>query len=265
MVNEAAALVEAMPVRPSQQDDRGNLYLAFPAICLVIAIGGFVPTFWIPLASGGNAGSPMVVLHGFVFTAWPVLLLWQAWQVEHGRLSRHRAFGVAGVSLATAMLLIGIATAILSYQARTTAGLEPAARRQLIVPISNIALFFAFFAAAVACLARSDWHKRLMLIATVQTLIAPLARWFFVLLGERQIGASAAVSPPARPIQALRPTTIIIVLLVGAMLYDRKRRGFLHPAWPIGIAATLAVAVLRVPLSETEAWAGMVRWLAAFL
>lgn len=260
----ATAAEIAYTAHPAALPDRGRFFIAYAAICLIIAVGGFVPSFWAPMLAGGNPGRPLVVLHGLVFTAWPILFLWQTWLVENDRLRDHRAFGVAGVSLATLMLTIGIATGIESYQVRSAAGYELAGRKQLIVPISNIVVFFGFFVAAVACQSRRDWHKRLMMIATATTLPAALARWVFVLLGERQLGASAAVSPPARPIQALRPTAIVLALLIGAMLYDRKRRGHLHPAWLVGIAITVGVAVLRIPVSETAAWQAAVVFLTSF-
>jgi hypothetical protein len=254
----------APAVYPATLHDRGRFFIAYAAICLIIAVGGFVPTFWVPMFSGGDPGRPIVILHGLVFTAWPLLFLWQTWLVEHDRLRDHRAFGVAGVSLATLLLVIGLATAIDSFQARIVAGYEIAARKQMIVPVSNIVLFVGFFVAAVASQSRRDWHKRLMMIATAQTLTAPLARWIFVVAGERELGATSAVSPPARPIQALRPAIIVLALFVGAMLYDRKRRGYLHPAWPIGIAITVGVAILRVPLAETAAWQRTADFLARF-
>lgn len=102
------------------------------------------------------------------------------------------------------------------------------------------------------------------MIATAQTLTAPLARVIFVLAGERKLGASVAVSPPALPVHALRPTALVLALLIGAMLYDRKRRGHLHPAWPIGIAITAGVALVSVPLAETKAWQDTVSFLVSF-
>ena len=45
--------------------------------CLVVAVGGFAPTYWLQLAPGTFVGSPLLHLHGALFTAWPVFLLLQ--------------------------------------------------------------------------------------------------------------------------------------------------------------------------------------------
>lgn len=247
-----------------QARDRGALFVGYAAICMVIAVGGFFPSFWLQLPSGNFAGSSLVIVHGLLFTAWPLLLLSQAILVERGLLRFHRAWGMAGISLATMLLLLGIATAIGSIEARLAAGFGDRARSFSIVPLSNIAMFFGFFVAAVANIPRPDWHKRLMLVATSAAITAAVARFIFLIVDGRAFGASAAMSPPGTVAGALRPTAIVATLMIVAMLYDRRQRGAIHPAWMWGIGIYLTVALLRIPLGATQQWLDFTEFLVQF-
>jgi len=244
--------------------DRGGLFVAYAWICLAVAIGGFVPSFWWSMATGGTSGTWLVFVHGMMFSGWVVLFLAQTIQVERGRLNHHRAWGVLGVGMASMLLLLGIATAVGSLEARLAAGFGDKARAFTIVPMTSVAMFFGFFAAAVANVHRPDWHKRLMMIATGAALLPALARVFFVLADGRAIGATAATSPPGIPEMALRPATVVVLLLVGTALIDRRRRGALHPAWVWGIAIYAVVSLVRIPLARTPAWYAVADWLVAF-
>lgn len=244
--------------------DRGGFFVGYALVCLAVAIGGFVPSFWLPMATTGFSGTWLVVFHGILFSAWPLLFLTQIVLVERGRLIDHRAWGVAGVSLASMLLLLGIATAVGSLEARLAAGFGDRARAFTIVPMTNIVMFFGFFAAAVANVSRPDWHKRLMMIAIGIALVPAFARIFFVLVDGRAIGVVEATSGPSTPMIALRPSAAVLALVVGAALIDRRRRGALHPAWIWGIAIFATVCLARVPLSRSDAWYTIADWLVAF-
>lgn len=247
-----------------QVREKGSLFVGYSAICVAIAVGGFFPSFWMKLPSGSFGGSALVVVHGLLFTAWPLLLLSQAILVNRAQLGHHRAWGVAGVSLATMLLLIGIGTAIGSIEGRLAAGFGDRGRSFAIVPLSNIVMFFGFFAFAIANVRRPDWHKRLMLVATSAALTAAVARFIFLIVDGRPFGASATMSPPGTVTGALRPSAVIVILMVGAMLYDRKQRGSFHPAWFWGIGIYVAVALIRIPLAATPQWLALTEFLIHF-
>src|SRR5688572_7270111 len=86
-------------------------YVWMAGACALIAFVGFAPTYWLQLAPGTFVGSPLLHLHGLLFSAWTVFFLAQSTFVATGRLSRHRTWGLAGISLATAMVLVGFAVA----------------------------------------------------------------------------------------------------------------------------------------------------------
>ena len=59
------------------------------------------------------------------------------------------------------------------------------------------------------------------------------------------------------------PGLVVDLLIVVAMIHDRRTRGRIHPAYLIGGAAVLFLQVIRVPLSTTTAWAHVVNWVMA--
>ena len=48
------------------------------AIFAAIAFSGFFMTYWLPVARGTFAGSPMLHLHGLLFSLWTLFFLSQA-------------------------------------------------------------------------------------------------------------------------------------------------------------------------------------------
>lgn len=264
MATLAPAARSGEPTIRTSHADRGMLFVAYAWICLGVAVLGFAPSFWYPMGTASFNGKWLVVAHGVLFTAWPILFLVQTLLVERGAIMRHKAWGVAGVSLATMILLLGIATVEAQLTDRLAAGYGNRARSFSITPLTNIALFFGFFAAAVANVGRPDWHKRLMMIASAIVLLPAFARMIFILVDGRPIGPLPAITPPGAPELGLRPGALVMLLLVGTAIADRMRRGAVHPAWWWGIGTFGTVALARVLLARTEGWYAVTDALVAF-
>src|SRR4051794_14060031 len=129
------------PVR----DRTGFFYVWMAGACALIAFGGFAPTYWLQLSGGTFVGPPLLHIHGLLFSAWTLLLLSQTTLAANGRLDHHRAWGLAGIALASAMVVVGLVTAIYSMKVELAAGDGDAARGFLIVPIGALVLFAGFF------------------------------------------------------------------------------------------------------------------------
>lgn len=250
MVASASAAVQVAPNR---------FYLTMALTCALVAILGFVPTYWAPLAAGALAEAPIVHLHAVLFTAWSAFFVAQAALVAGGRVARHRALGLVGISLATGMLLVGLATAIHSTEVQIAMGFADRARGFMIVPVTTILFFACAVAFAIANRTRPEIHKRLMLVASIAILMAAVARIVRLTLGR----AGLLNGPP--PIEfSILPAMLTDLLIVAAMIHDRRTRGRVHPAYWIGGGAWLAVQVGRIPLSKTPQWQAVVEWLLAF-
>jgi hypothetical protein len=115
----------------------------------------------------------------------------------------------------------------------------------LIIPLFDMLVFAPLVAAAVWYRRRSETHKRLMLIATISLLAAPVAR----------LPTALAAAGP------LFYFGVVDLLLLTGVLYDLATRRKVHPVYVWGGLAILASQVIRLALSGTGAWLAVATWL----
>jgi hypothetical protein len=254
--------VVAATLSPSRAK-AGHFYVWMAGVCALIAFTAFAGTYWLQVPAGTFVGQPILHLHAILFSAWPLFFLFQTWQAANGRLAQHRAWGLAGVSLATAMVLVGLAVAVNSVtvsRSTETAGVLAF----MIVPVSAIAVFGVLVAAAIANINRPEWHKRLMLVATISILQAAVARYVFLARTGGGPGKRPGLGPPQHVEITVPAGLAIDMLIVAAIVYDWRTRGRPHPAYLVAGGLVLAVQLLRVPLSSTPAWLDTAAALASF-
>lgn len=230
-----------------------KFYVTMAAISVAIAIGGFFLSYWAQVARGTFTGSPMLHLHGLLFTLWTLFFLSQALLVANRRLRSHRAWGLAGISLATAMLFTGLAVALQGLAGRV-GEYGDAARAFAIVPITSVFLFAGFVTAALINLRRPEWHKRLMLVATLSLLQAAVARFFILAIMGSGPGFRPGLGPPLAIERSMPAGFVVDLLIVAAMIHDRRCHGRVHPAYWWGLAITLMVQLSRPLVGYTDAW-----------
>lgn len=240
----------------------GSFYVRMAAACVLVGVLPFIPTFWWQLPAGTFIGPALLVWHGFLFTAWTLMLLSQTWLAVHGRLARHRAWGLAGISLATALVFMGLAVTVNSLNHGLAAGYGEQELRFSILPFSSIALFAAFFVCAIARRRDSEAHRRWMLLATVSLLQAAMGRVFFALMAGIGPGLRPGLGPPPPIAAGVVPSLLLLGFVAAGMVHDRRVHGRIHRVWWLGGAIFLAVIVLRVPLAGSAAWLGFARALA---
>ena len=241
-----------------------SFYVWMASVVTLIAFGGFAPTYWLQIPAGTFVGPPLLHLHGFLFSAWTLLLLSQSVLAAKGRLDNHRAWGLVGISLATAMVVIGMVAAINTLNLGLAAGYGDRSRAFFILPVSAISLFAGFFVAAIANIRNPEMHKRLMLLATISLLQAAMGRIFFVLATGGGPGLRPGLGQPPPLAIGLVPSLLLELFIVAGIIYDWRTRGRPHPIWWIGAGVMTAVIVLRGPLAETSAWLAFAEAMARF-
>jgi uncharacterized membrane protein YozB (DUF420 family) len=256
-----ATLAESVsPLPRAKAAARPRFYLWLSLACLAIGVGGFAPTYWLQVPAGTFTGTPLMHIHALTFTGWLLLLVGQNWRIARGRIDHHRAWGLAGIALATAMLVVGYVTAIVGLLERYEQGYGDNARSFLIVPMFSVTAFFGFFVAAIANVRRPEWHKRFIFVATTVALMPAAARWFLIYRRGFDPGVRPGNFPPNPVNASLQPLAFVCLLIVAGMIYDWRTRGKPHPAWTIGLAVLAIGAVLRAPISETSAWLAFADW-----
>ncbi len=249
---------------PARQPAVSKFYLTMAAIFVAIAFGGFFGTYWLQIARGTFNGSPLLHLHGLLFSLWTLFFFSQATLIANRKMRTHRAWGLFGISLATAMLFLGLAVAIDGMRNRIEAGYSDAARAFVITPVSAVVLFAALVAAAIANVRRPEWHKRFMLVATASILQAPIARFFFLAATGGGPGVRPGLGPPPPIERGITAGLLVASLVVAAMVHDWRSRGRVHPAYWWGFGALMAVQLSRPIIGHTDAWYRFTDFLLAF-
>lgn len=241
-------LIDDVPARAIASPHARYFYFYMALSCLAVAFLGFAPTYWLPLASGSFPSMPVIHFHGMLFFTWTLYFAFQTWLAASGRIARHRTIGMIGVSLATAMTMLGFLATVSAMTRAAALGLADAGIAFAIVPLGGILFFAAVFTLAIAYTRRPETHKRLMLLAAISILDAAVARWFLTFL--------APPGPPGPPPVEVTiiPAFAAYLLLAVAIVFDWRTRGRPHPVYIYGGAALVAVKLLNWPISATPAW-----------
>jgi len=229
-----------MSIAIAQPVARKTDRLFFTGMALASALTlylGFLPSYFHRSAELPSL-TPLYQLHGALFTAWIALLIAQTVLIAGRRPDIHRALGVAGVVLAAAVFVVGVAVSVETLRRN---GGPPSGdpRKFFAIPIGDIIVFGALVGAAVVQRRRPQTHKRLMLLATISLLTAAVGR------GLRQLGMGGAPN-------LFIGTDLFVLVLV---LYDLGSRGRIHPATLWGGAMVVGLKpLLYYALSGTPAW-----------
>lgn len=178
---------------------------------IVVGISSFNAPWW-------------VHVHAVSFVGWIALYVTQNRLVLRGSLARHRQLGQIGAVLAAWMVTVGLVlTPVTLAAGRSPPFFTPA--QFLALDWVNILVFAGLVVAALALRKRTDWHRRLMLSATI-CVIAPALGRILVLAG--------AMSP-------WNNTLALLGYVAVAMLADWRIRGRVHPAYLCAVAALLGM------------------------
>jgi hypothetical protein len=221
---------------------------------VLMAFGGFVPTYWTQLSAAGFHPNPIVHIHGALFFLWTLYFFMQTSLVAAGRVPDHRGWGLAGISLGTLMAVSIVLATINSMNTGDAAGFADKAREFAIVPLAALPLFVGFFAAAIANVKRAENHKRLMLVTMIPLMHAAMFRLYQVYL--------APSGPPGPPDvgRQVPPGLFVDLLIVAAMVYDWRTRGRPHRVYWIALPLCVLEQLLSTAFGPTQTWLSIAAW-----
>jgi hypothetical protein len=146
--------------------------------------------------------------------------------------------------LAAVLLMVGTTTAILRVKGGSAPipGVPPLSF--LAVPLFDMVVFAILITAGLSLRNRPDTHKRLMTLATISLMSAPIAR---LPIGVLQAG------PPAF-------FGLTDLFIVAMLVYDLATTRRIHPATIWGGLVIVASQPLRLMVSGTAAWMAFAGW-----
>jgi hypothetical protein len=238
---------------------RFHLWMAL--VFMAIAFGGFVPTYWAPVARGAFNAPPAAHVHGFLLFAWTLFYLLQVTWVASGRVARHRAMGLAGIALFSLVIASIVVLKIAMMRVEDAQGYGDASRRFAAVAIGFLPLMVGLFALAIARTSQPETHRRLMFVLMCGLMVPALARLFLVFVVPLIAPPGAAGGGPPPAFVVIPPTVVASLLIVAGMVHDKRTRGRVHRAYAWGLVALLGTAGLIPLLANTSAWMGVARFL----
>ena len=205
-------------------EQRERLFFLLMALAIaatvLIGFGAFIA-----LGISSFSAPWWVHVHGVTFMLWIILYVQQNLAVFRGSIEQHRRLGRIGAGLALWMVLLGLVlTPVTVANGRMPPFFAPAFF--LALDWVNIACFAGLVYAALHFRSQTDWHRRLMLCATI-SVIAPAWGRLLVLADAMSEWTNFGM---------------LLVYVIIAMIADRSIRGRVHPAYVWGFAALFITA-----------------------
>lgn len=226
----------------NQVKSRGSFYTWVAVAAALIVFVGFARTYYLKELFGTRNLPFLLHVHGLVMTLWFVLFLVQVRLVAARRTDLHRRLGVFGALLALLVVTVGATTIIIRAKPHFRPGHSLAA---LAFQLSILLVFAILVASAILFRRRSDFHKRLMLLASVSIL------------------QPAIVRIPLAFIQGngLVAFVLIDLCVLAPVVFDAIKNRRLHPAFGWGALLILASQPLSFLLGATHVWTSFATWL----
>lgn len=223
-----------------------RFYVVAALFAAAVIFAGFAPTFYLKALFGTPELSALKLAHGVVFSSWLVLFVTQTWLVASDRRDVHRRLGLAGLPLVVLMCIVGYLLAVDSARRGVSPDSHVTALSFMAIPLFDLAVFVILVAWALLLRRRSDWHKRLMLLATLSLLPPAIAR-------------IALQFPPAPVLPIAFGGAAAIVL--AAVVVDSIAHRRLHPAMLWGGLLFIVSLPARIVIAGTHAWQTFAAWL----
>jgi hypothetical protein len=210
---------------------------------VIVVLAGF--SVDVDLLRDMSSLSALVRLHGVVMLGWIALFVTQTVLVARRRVDLHRRLGIFGAVLAGVVVIADTATAVVAFRLGGD-HLPPGVPAPLFIAFAlfDLLTFAILVGGGIALRRRSDWHKRLMLLAAIMVLDAALARF---------IGAYTSWTlDPA----IARDGLVLVCVAIDTLRYRR-----LHPAFVLGGLLVFVTGPVAQWVAATSQWAQFCLWL----
>jgi len=232
---------------PWARDRASRFYFGFGWVGIAAVAIGFSTTFFLPMYRGTFTAPPIVHLHGALALSWVVLLISQAALVRSRLTPVHRQLGLIGLPLALGILVTGVLTAFWAAR-RDFPSQGPVAASLIVGVFTTLTLFVLLVGLAIIWRRWPDWHKRLMLLATVVVLWPAWFRFRHLL--------------PWVPRPDFWLAYVLALSPIGvAALRDRLKYGFVHPVWVYFGPAVVFEQGLELLAFDSPPWRSIGMWL----
>jgi hypothetical protein len=222
-------------------------YVGIAIIAGLLVFAGFARSYYLRPLFGFSFLPLFLHLHGIVMTSWFVLFIVQSRLIAAHRIDLHRRLGIFGAVLAPLMFVMTCAVAIRAGRR----GLNPfpeamTAPAFLLLNLGVMATFLILVIAALWLRRRSEFHKRLMVMATISLMGAVFSRLPVEFVETGGLWTNIALEES---------------FVLACVIVDIVRTRRLHPAFLWGGLFTMASYPGLVWVGNTSAWARLAAWI----
>lgn len=230
---------------------KSAFYPALAALILIVAIVGFSKTFFAPLFARTFTAPAVIYMHAGLMFSWIVLFMTQALLIRADDFKWHRRMGAIGGALVVLIVPFTIAAGV-SVLPRDLANMGEAGYSAFLPVIIEAFLFGGLVFAAILLRKRPDYHKRLMLLATLSVL-GPA--WFRFRHFFPQVENPIAVFS----------FWLAITPMFAAAIWDAWRNRQAHPVFLYVLPGIIAVYIIEVWGSSHPWFVATAKYMAALL
>jgi len=257
-----AAVMSSETNRSSKTSKRPRFFFLLTIVMLIVVFLGFAPTYYLdPFFDTAIEFQPMpgyLTIHAFILSLWFVGQVIQSALVQTGRRSIHRTVGVIAAGLAAGVFITGIVVTVYAIPHAEEFGITPRARLNVLVASNtmNLLVFCTLVSLALYFRSRPQYHKRLMLIASI-AIIGPAVSPFRALGQFLGTLLPESVSVPV-------PLLFWVVLVVLIVIYDLSVDGRIHRATLWGGGMKIAATAATLSLVNSGLAGSYVDWIESW-
>lgn len=219
------------------------IVLMFGAVLL-----GFARTYYLAGMYNAPPLTPILHIHGGVFSLWMLVLLAQTTLVSAHRVDLHRKLGMAGFVLACLMVVLGVLAAADSLGKASYLPHRPDSLAFTVVPLTAILTFAVLIALAYRARKDPAMHKRLVILAMTGPIVAAISRWPFSWVFRN----------------AEHATLVSFFFIVALVLYDLWSTHKIHRATLWGSLFVIVIEETRGMVGATPQWHTFARWIQSW-
>lgn len=227
-------------------------YTGMAAAILLTVFVGFAPSYYLVMVPGIArpipSMTPLVHLHGLLFSTWIALFIVQTSLIAAKRPDIHRQLGAFGAAIAVGMVIVGTLTALHGVARAAGPPIVPPLS-WLAVPLLDVPVYGGLIAAGLIKRRVAQTHKRLMLIAMIGMLSPAIGRMPWP---HEMMGPGIMFGMPD-------------LFLVPLILWDVRTRGRLHPVTIWAGAYLIGMQALRIAIWQTDPWLSFAGWAASLV
>jgi hypothetical protein len=228
--------------------NRSRFFLVLSAALLALVLAGFARTFFLRPFFDVLPVPWYVYVHGSLVAAWFMLVAIQTSLVAADHTRVHRRLGIGGGALALAVVAVSL-VAVLRLPARiNSADVDGEGVIDfavvVVLDLVALALFSIFVAAAIYWRRRAEFHKRLMLLASI-AIVGPATGRLIPLVADIPVLPAVFVA---------LPLVLPFVLVVHDVLANRR----LHPATLGGVPLFVVLNIAGFAVANSPAGRGLI-------